>query len=1331
MTLSGCSEEDWKSLNVPHENRPVTLEWVANAPPITDVYFVSESLGWAPGSDGTIWRTDDGGKTWEGIFVDRNLDIDAVQFLSDGRKGWAVAGKANATVLLTTDNGGEKWEVLYQVPRLFLHVLHFSSASNGCVGSGNTIRCTTDGGQTWATKTAEPDFVWTDLHFLNDARHGWAVANFHGDRMGRSTASKEVTFRAKLFSTVDGGWTWNPVGEKFTDRLLALQFSSEQNGWALTVRYSSEETTSKLLYTSDGGATWTTLGKQLNGDFRDLQFAPDGRHGLLVGNSSREPHVLYTKDSGTTWSSLQIDLDERINKLHFLSGGGSTWIVGNNNSLLHSKDLFHWEPLTKRTGRDLSTIQFAADGKRGWVHGSGGIILHTRDGGVHWERQYSEPSLQFHGLTIDDQGQRGWAIGNGAPCLETQIQLLNTYDGGGEWKASCVEAGYRVLKGYLRSNGKGWAFAMAQNFSGVQRGVITITRHLIFSPDFGQTWRSQYTFPGTEVPKAAHFTKDGTNGWIVTSEQKLYSSNDSGQTWTELRIEPEPSIGTGYTINAVTFMANNKRGWAVGGTAVDQSLVLHTTDGGASWKRQEVGTLDSDLQSVAFLPDGVRGWATGAQGKLIYTSDGGEHWKIQTVAPGVEVNLNATYVFSDTQGVHAWIAGNDGTILRSVAAKTHPLVNQYQVSSSATGVELKWQLANDPAPAWKLENLKWQLEYCSQKECTADTWQKILPWQSLNPNSTSGSNVFSYTWNPADKGIAPGTQISYRIGVYDGNQWSMPQELGTHTFQPLWSRLTDWQKALLIVLALILAYICVCLLLLAFRPRAVLWLHERLSLHTLIEPWAPAQLKPWLPSTLSFVPWLAKHRRVHEAWAKHYLATEDVKLSDLSPGIQQHYVKQDACLDAWVAKHLSRGQELFLQLPTVAQRIIHILMPIQIETVESGTLVVQPQAEHFRPYMQSPRVVLSIVGIGGAGKSSLACQLARWSMSSVEDQRLASHCMIPILIEEDTTDVPGVIKERLAIIAGDDLPEDLLENLLAKKRLLVIIDALSEKSKDMQDHVSNLYSTCPAHCLVITTRRPIHVLGAMPVTLRPQEITVDRLAYFLLEHLRATGREHLFPRRKALEVADRLLTIAEADGEDLPLTPLLVVLFANQAVKLAEAGQELNRLPASVPETMIDYIKHLNLNKRLPERDLIDSALALARQSLGNDYVPKEFERRKAIAALADRKLWRDSEDSLQELANSGILEERESAGTILYHFKFDPVAEYMAAVERVRTLTDDSKAWQEWINTLKEAEGYPKRMDGFLIALQVCVATYQRQFNLPFLQLQNEDCPILVSQNS
>lgn len=66
-----------------------------------------------------------------------------------------------------------------------------------------------------------------------------------------------------------------------------------------------------------------------------------------------------------------------------------------------------------------------------------------------------------------------------------------------------------------------------------------------------------------------------------------------------------------------------KDGWACG----RWGEVMHTSDGGKTWSRQDSGT-DFTLASISFV-DVNNGWAVGDYGTILHTSDGGKSWEKQ------------------------------------------------------------------------------------------------------------------------------------------------------------------------------------------------------------------------------------------------------------------------------------------------------------------------------------------------------------------------------------------------------------------------------------------------------------------------------------------------------------------------------------------------------------------------------------------------------------------------------------------------------------------------------------------------------------------------------
>src|SRR5688572_29841787 len=92
-----------------------------------------------------------------------------------------------------------------------------------------------------------------------------------------------------------------------------------------------------------------------------------------------------------------------------------------------------------------------------------------------------------------------------------------------------------------------------------------------------------------------------------------------------LHAAPAANVADDAELTSISFV-NDRLGWAVG----DRGVVLHTADGGASWKPQVSG-VGCRLRSVWFI-DERHGWTVGGEsipitgrtrGTVLRTTDGG------------------------------------------------------------------------------------------------------------------------------------------------------------------------------------------------------------------------------------------------------------------------------------------------------------------------------------------------------------------------------------------------------------------------------------------------------------------------------------------------------------------------------------------------------------------------------------------------------------------------------------------------------------------------------------------------------------------------------------
>jgi hypothetical protein len=116
-------------------------------------------------------------------------------------------------------------------------------------------------------------------------------------------------------------------------------------------------------------------------------------------------------------------------------------------------------------------------------------------------------------------------------------------------------------------------------------------------------------------------------------------------------------------------------------------------------------------------------------------------------------------------------------------------------------------------------------------------------------------------------------------------------------------------------------------------------------------------------------------------------------------------------LDAWVGIHAAAVRQRFQAKPTVEGRN----NPIGYPVVFQGQTLPELSVAACRSGLLTSEVLL-IWDEGGAGKTTLACQVARWAIASEATRCLAQHVMLPILIEHEFAVTEGPTKFALAWI---------------------------------------------------------------------------------------------------------------------------------------------------------------------------------------------------------------------------------------------------------------------------------------------------------------------------
>ncbi|GEM_PF-918630 len=1317
------------------------------------VHFVNATVGWAVGENGTIIATTNGGITWYAQHSDVKTDLRAIHFVN-AMTGWAVGD--SGTIITTTDSGNT-WVKQKSGVEHILHSVYFVTATNGwTVGGEGTIITTEDGGQTWELQ--QIGVLRESSLFAEQGLHYPQKPNLYSvyfvNRMNGWAVGEDAT----LIVTNDSGKTWqgeSRVLQGAGPNLYSVHFINNTIGWAV-----GDDGT--IVETEDGGKVWTSKGRA----YRYFSSKSD--------NDYVFPHLfsVYFVNETTGWA---VGENGTIIQTTY---GGSIWYLQDDKVWINIP-LLTW---SSRARPDLFSINFANE-TTGWATGEEGTIMSTHDGGQTWNLQESgawiKRSVVLVALAASaaqvESGDKpnlfsvyfvnettGWAVGEDGT-------IISTNDGGWTWKLQ--ESGIRIKRrvAWIRAarvlaradlieriepdSVKPSIFSVS--FVNEMAGwAVGESGTIISTKDGGKTWKLQKSGTlktprrlllarlGTRELVEPHFFSvyfiDDKKGWATGESGTIISSDDGGRTWYRQASNTDVALYSVYFVNAST-------GWAVG----ESGTILSTTDGGKTWKAQDsrvripryVESSRSyveaqwELSAVANEPDSVKprfhsvyftnsttGWVVGENGTIITTTDGGQTWKSQrsglTLASKLRtVDLKAVQFAGNT----CWAVGTSGTVLTGIPTNHAPVVWNFNVSESPLATVLKWRIVDENSEQVRCTKLEFRRGQSGE-------WQKIEMREPIAMNETG---EFKFGWNPgsAPYFVREGTDIFYRVTLHDNLNSPFPHEID-HGFiyRSWWQRQNNFIKGTTILIFLMITYFGTCFLLLWLHPISLQWLHDKIPLQEYAQTLSPSSTSALGLKTmmaLTFLPYFAQHPRTRQAWIARYRAGQS-HFSQLETSIKTNFIQHIDCLDAWVERRKTQASEAFNRILAVVQRRIYIPMSLRVSDLETGQLLANPKPINFRPFFTDDRTVLAVIGGGGIGKSTLACQLARWALADKEEQRLAEHRMIPLFLEEETSNLLATITNHLKQMVGDDeIDQAIVESLLRHKRLLVITDALSERSVETQQHIESIHGKAPINAMIVTSRR-VPNFGATQVSqLWPEKVQVSTLLYFLTEYLRRTNTEEFFPGRHALQLGDRLLALIESGSERLVVTPLLIKLFVDNAINLVKNKERLEKLPLSIPETMLEYLRRVNpqdygtLN-RVSNEEMIRAARVLGRCSLEveDGYIPRDFYRDVAERALQESNLENNKAAIITRLVENGVLEKREVGGTQLLRFGLDSLAEYLAALYWLDKFRNNESQWRKWLENLRSVAGFPERTRGFLVALEDCVTTYKADFRLPDLPL-------------
>jgi hypothetical protein len=415
-------------------------------------------------------------------------------------------------------------------------------------------------------------------------------------------------------------------------------------------------------------------------------------------------------------------------------------------------------------------------------------------------------------------------------------------------------------------------------------------------------------------------------------------------------------------------------------------------------------------------------------------------------------------------------------------------------------------------------------------------------------------------------------------------------------------------------------------------------------------------------------------------------------------------------LDAWVRRHAAAVREAFDLIRAVSTRRIAVPLPVTINGKPHGNC----SADLLRPLFSGSQCYILIHGEGGAGKTTLAFQIASWGLADGTGSALRRHPMLPVLLDANLKgSVHEAVRGGLQLETKNGLSPMLVQGLLRHGRIMVIADGLSERDDVTRGAITPADPAFLATMLIVTSRKEEQLGNADLVRVTANRIPGASLTAFAQQYLERVGKYEAFEPSEFHYMCGDLSRLAGRLG----VTALLAVLYLNLVVARKEGsvtGTELDP-PRNVPELVLKYVNLLNKTSR-DNTEVQKDAKILAWFCVRGNLQPGDVDI--------------DIDDPLTQFARGDIEERvqylREDLGLIAnvgpnarrIRFVLDPVAEYLGARYVLEKAGQRPSALEETLNRLESFGPLAVDHAGFIIALDECIKAEPGRFGITAEQI-------------
>lgn len=295
------------------------------------LYAVNDQVVWASGSNGVVMKTING-KDWLADTIPgcRNLDFRDVHAFN--KKEALVMSSGYGGYIYRTKDGGETWQQVLSNPdsTIFLDGMDFWDNKNGmCYGDPQNgklyLLITNDGGNTWSELSPKtlPETLIGEASF---AASGTGITCVGKSTILIATGGGEQT---RVFKSINAGKTWEvyntPLRSGEASGVYSMTFINDTSGIIVGGNYlDSLNASQNCAITNDGGETWKLIQSNNPRGYRSCVSANEklavscGRSGIDVSGD---------------WGNYWMPFSDKGYYSCVLSGETNGWLVGRKGKL--------------------------------------------------------------------------------------------------------------------------------------------------------------------------------------------------------------------------------------------------------------------------------------------------------------------------------------------------------------------------------------------------------------------------------------------------------------------------------------------------------------------------------------------------------------------------------------------------------------------------------------------------------------------------------------------------------------------------------------------------------------------------------------------------------------------------------------------------------------------------------------------------------------------------------------------------------------------------------------------------------------------------------------